>query len=308
MIVSETKIFVKAGNGGEGVTSTTRLSGRKAIGGGGDGGRGADVIFRINPHYYDLNKFNQRKRFIAEDGKSGGPNNKKGKDAKELVVDVPLGTLIKDVEGKLIVDLSGEQKEFLICRGGEEGRGNYKRTNAIPAKEGESKDIILDYRIPHDVAIVGFPNTGKTSLFNALTGKDSKVAPYPFSTTSCFWAQVEYEFSPFIIMDTPPLKRDIKKQDASFLKHLYRTKIILFLSDSSTDFSQDFSSLKEQIAFFNSSLGRKIFFYLLNKIDTIEGKLKSKEIIPISVEKNIGIKELKEKIAHSLAELLKEKI
>lgn len=302
MIVDEVKIFIKAGNGGQGSLSSLRLSSRKIIGGGGDGGRGADVIIRINPHYYDLSKFSQRKRFIGDDGKNGGPNNKKGKDAKELVVDVPSGTLLKDEQGKLIADLGKDKKEFLICRAGQGGRGNYKKSTTTPPQEGEAKDVILDYRIPNDVAIVGLPNTGKTSLFNALTGRDFKVADYPFTTTSCVWAGLEHEFSSFVIMDTPALKQEIKKQDVSFLKHLYRTKIIILLSDKSEDFMGDFSLLEEQIASFDYSLVRKKIFYLLNKIDTIEGNLKSERITPVSAEKNIGITELKEKIVNYLKE------
>ena len=160
------------------------LSSRKVVGGGGDGGKGGDVILQINPHLYDLSKFKGNKKFIAKDGERGKEKNKKGKDAPALIVNVPCGTRVVEKD-QLIVDLINEGDEFLICHGGAGGKGNYKRDYNIPAQEGQAKEVVLDYRIPNDVAILGFPNSGKTSLFNILTGHNYKVAHYPFTTTSC---------------------------------------------------------------------------------------------------------------------------
>ncbi len=283
------------------------LSHRKAIGGGGDGGRGGDVILKVTPHLYDLSKFKGNKKFIAQDGQRGRESNKKGKDAPALFVNVPFGTRVLDEDGQLITDLIAGEDEFLICRGGSGGKGNYKKEYTTPAHPGESKEVILDYRIPNDVAILGFANGGKTSLFNKLTGHDYKVADYPFTTTSCIWAKTEYEFKSCVVLDTAPFKR--RKDSAQhienkFLDHIFRSKIIILLSDVDNDFKQDFTDLKEEIALYDPLLlGGKKIFYLLNKVDKIDKKITDRSLIPISAEKGTGLDKLKAKIFKSLGEL-----
>lgn len=302
MIVDEVKIYLKAGNGGEGCFSSMKLSPRRTIGGGGDGGRGGDVILKVSPHGYDLYKFREKRKFSAQDGKRGGPYNKKGKNGNFVIVNVPEGTIVKEQNGIRIVDMAGEIKEFLICRGGHEGRGNYKRNCTFPAGQGEAKEVTLDYRVPNDIVVIGFPNTGKTSLVNILTGKDFKTASYPFTTAYCSWAVGEYGFKRFTVMDTPPLKKDgLKTRAVNFLKQLYRTKIIILVSDSLSECSNDFSLLKRQIYLFDKSLAaKKIFFYLLNKIDKIDKIESPKGVIPVSIEKGIGIEGLKKRLVSKL--------
>ena len=304
MIIDEVKIYLKAGNGGEGSSSSMKYSARRIIGGGGDGGRGGDIIFKVSPHLSDLVKFNDKKRIIAEDGERGKEYNKKGKHGAATIVYVPKGTEIVDLEGNVIVDLNQDEQEYFICRGGSGGIGNFKKLYNLPAEKGEEKEVILYYCIPNDVAIVGFANTGKTSLFNSLTGKSYKVADYPFTTSSCVWAPVAYKSTKFTIMDTPAIKKDSQPVSAHnwFLKHLFRSKIILLVSDDPLSCKDDFSLLKKEIASFDKALTkRKKFFYLLNKVDKIDkNKVDSKTITPISITANTGIEELKKRINKAL--------
>lgn len=304
MIIDEVKIYLKAGNGGEGSFSSMKFSSRRVIGGGGDGGKGGDVVFKVSQHLYDLIKFNERKRFIADDGERGKEFNKKGKNASNTIIYVPKGTQIVDLEGNLIVDLNEDDQEYLICKGGLPGRGNYKKMYSLPAGKGEEKEVILYYCIPNDIAIVGFANSGKTSLFNKLANKGYKVAEYPFTTKSCVWAPVELEFRRLMIMDTPSIKKIAKGSLSQniFLKHLFRSKIILLISDNFSGFKKEFASLKKEISSFDKALikGKKIL-YILNKVDKIDkNNLDIKGIIPISSVDNTGIEELKKKIFKTL--------
>lgn len=307
MIIDEVKVYFKAGSGGEGSFSSMKYSARRVIGGGGDGGRGADVILKVSPHLSDLIKFNERRRFIAQDGEKGKEYNKKGKHGEALFVYVPRGTQVVDTDGNLIVDLNEDNQEFLICRGGAGGKGNFKKLYSLPAQQGEEKEVILYYCIPNDVVIAGFANTGKTSLFNKLTGKSYAVADYPFTTKSCVWAPVEFDFVKFTIMDTPPVKKNIKNiyLENSFLKHLFRSKIILFVSDNPNGCEEEFAALKKEISSFDKRLirGKKIF-YLLNKVDKMDkNTLDFKSVMPVSTLDDTGIEELKKKMLKALKEI-----
>ena len=276
MIVSKAEVYFRSGRGGEGSASFISRSNRKLIASGGDGGDGGDVRLQISSHLYDLRRFQGKKKFIAESGQNGNSNHKKGADAPDLVVKVPLGTRVLDEDSNLIADLIKPDDDFMICKGGFGGKGNFKRNHTIPAKEGQEKEAILDYCIVNDLAIVGFPNSGKTSLFNLLCNQKAKVAEYPFTTVQCHWAPCDHSFKRFIVLDTPPLKKRKKPDqiiEAGSLKHLLRSKMILFLSDDQDDFDR----LKQEISLYDPELlKKKKFFYLLDKVDKIDvDKLKT---------------------------------
>lgn len=303
MIIDEVKIYLKAGSGGEGHLSFMRMSRNKFAGGGGDGGRGGNIIFEVSPHLYDLSKFKGGKYFVAENGDRGKDNNKKGKGGNDVIVPVPLGTIVRDLEGNVIVDLNEPDERFLICHGGKGGEGNYKKEYTIPRELGEHKDVVLDYRAPIDVAVIGFPNSGKTALINKMSGKTFKVAHYPFTTVSPVWVRAQYHYQEFIVLDTPALVRDsgLKSIGNGFLKHLLRAKVILFLSENHENYEQEFSILKKEIMLFDKELLKdKKLFYLLTKIDTIKELKFPKKFFSISVEKDINIKELMDKITTCL--------
>jgi GTP-binding protein len=305
MIVDDAIIYLKAGNGGEGATGMLMYSARRVIGAGGNGGEGGDVIIKVSPHLYDLNKFREHKKFTAENGVRGKDKNRKGRSGENCIVNVPAGTLVFDDEENLLIDLIADNQEYLACKGGEGGEGNFKKQYTLPAQPGEEKEVILDYRIPNDVAILGFANSGKTSLFNILTGQNHKVAAYPHTTVSCGLGTVEFDFKRFSVLDTPALKKDTPDYQVlhRFLKHIWRSKILLLLSENATDFLKEFASIKKEIKRVDPALlEEKKIFYLLTKVDTIEDKeAPLKGVFKISIPESMGIEKLKMKIVTHLA-------
>ena len=304
MIVDNEEVLFRSGRGGGGSSASMNISPRKVVGAGGDGGRGGSAILQISPHLYDLNKFRGNKKFIAKNGENGYSSNKKGRDADDLTVGLPSGTRVLE-SGRLIVDLIDETESFLLCRGGRGGKGSYKRNYTTPPGESQTRQVVLDYRIPNEVALVGFPNCGKSSLFNVLCKKEQKVAEYPYTTKSCFWARAESGFKIFTVLDTPPLKRRKNSQqyiEPNFLKHLFRSRIVLFLSDDSSQCREDFESLQTEISLYNPSLldGKKVF-HLLTKSDKIDISGDLKDIILCSVKDDSGIENLKKLLLDFLA-------
>ncbi|MCK5494731.1 MAG: 50S ribosome-binding GTPase [Candidatus Omnitrophica bacterium] len=303
MIIDIVKLYLQSGKGGKGHFSMINLSAMKSVDSGGNGGKGGDVILKISPHIYDLSKFRGNKQIIAKDGETGAKFNKQGKDAEPSIVFVPLGTRVIEKE-KIICDLTEKNDEFLICKGGFGGKGNYRRGYSLPAGEGVGREVNFDYRIPADVAFLGFANSGKTSLFNSLTNKTYKVAEYPFTTSSCIWADSEYEFKIITVLDTPAFKRRKTSEqfiDNKFLKHIFRCKIIVLLSDDCSNCEQDFEDLIKEIKIYDESLLKgKIILKLLTKVDKIGGKINNKDILTISVNESQTIEGLQKKLLELL--------
>jgi GTP-binding protein len=297
VIVDEVTIYCKAGDGGAGCTCNMMYSARRIIGGGGKGGNGGSVLLRVSPHHSDLVWFRGRKEFIAENGARGDYNNRKGKVAENFYVNVPLGTIVRDLEHNVIVDLNQKDQEYVICHGARGGEGNFKKFYSLPPAIGEEKEAILDYRIPVQAAFIGFANAGKTLIFNKLTGKNFKVADYPFTTQSQVWADVEFEYKLFSLMDTPPIKpsHDESHDHNYFLRHLYRPRVLIFVSGNADTYKQEFKQLKAEIELSDETLleGKKIF-YVLNKTDTMKKIPKDKKLICISALKGTGIEDLRE--------------
>ncbi len=299
MIVDEVIIYCKAGNGGEGSACSLMLSPRRLIGGGGKGGSGGNVIIRVSPHHSDLVWFRGRKEFIAADGERGAYNNRKGRTGTEFIVNVPRGTLVRDLEYNLITDLKNPNDELVICRGGHGGEGNFKKFYTLPPAPGEEKQAILDFRIPAQAAITGFANSGKTSIFNYLTGKNFKVAEYPFTTQSPVWADAEFNYRLFTLMDAQPIKHSQgESHDHNyFLRHLYRPKLLVLVSDNPKTFKAEFKALEGEIALRDKTLleGKKIL-YVLNKCDQIKKLPKAKGFVCVSAKTGAGMEALRETI------------
>lgn len=285
------KIYVRGGRGGRGSSSRKRLSSFKFINTGGDGGKGGDVYICVNRNLFDLSHFLGKREFIASRGQDGSSNNKKGKDGLPLFLEVPLGTVVKDASSQIIKDLIKEEERILITKGGRGGKGNYRRRVSFPPQEGEGKELILDFLIPADVAIIGRTNTGKSTLVSQLTNLKVPVSKFPFTTRFPVWGVVERGFKVFTILELPAIigeSREVPK-NTQFLKHLKRPEVLVFLLDSQRkNYSLEVELLRRIIKEFNPSfLENKKTLVVINKID--EFTPSEKEGLLISAKNGKGL-------------------
>jgi len=285
--IDEVSIDVKAGDGGNGLASFRRLKNIPKGGpDGGDGGNGGSIIFRSVNNLNTLSKFRFQRKFEAENGKRGGSQNKTGSDGKDLVIEVPCGTLLYDLEtDNSLADLINNQDELLICKGGKGGFGNlrYKSsTNRSPTKftegkEGDSLSLRLELRLLADIGLLGKPNAGKSSLVRAVSSAKPKVADYAFTTLHPSLGVVDYsENSSFVISDIPGLIAGASEGvglGIQFLKHLSRTKVIVQIVDvydkNPMEVITEIRELSKEITNYDPDLIKKVKWLALNKIDLI---------------------------------------
>ena len=285
--IDEVSIDVKAGDGGNGLASFRRLKNIPKGGpDGGDGGNGGSIIFRSVNNLNTLSKFRFQRKFEAENGKRGGSQNKTGSDGKDLVIEVPCGTLLYDLEtDNPLADLINNQDELLICKGGKGGFGNlrYKSsTNRSPTKftegkEGDSLSLRLELRLLADIGLLGKPNAGKSSLVRAVSSAKPKVADYAFTTLHPSLGVVDYsENSSFVISDIPGLIAGASEGvglGIQFLKHLSRTKVIVQIVDvydkNPMEVTTEIRELSKEITNYDPNLIKKVRWLALNKIDLI---------------------------------------
>ena len=286
--IDEVSIDVKAGDGGNGLASFRRLKNIPKGGpDGGDGGHGGSIFFRSVNNINTLSKFRFQRKFEAENGKRGGSQNKTGSDGKDLVIEVPCGTLIYDQENeKPIADLVNNQDELLICKGGKGGLGNlrYKSsTNRSPTKftegkDGDSLSLRLELRLLADIGLLGKPNAGKSSLVRAVSSAKPKVADYAFTTLHPSLGVVDYsENSSFVISDIPGLIAGASEGvglGIQFLKHLSRTKVIVQIVDvydkTSLEIIAEIRELSKEITNYDPELIKKVRWLALNKVDLLD--------------------------------------
>ena len=285
--IDEVSIDVKAGDGGNGLASFRRLKNIPKGGpDGGDGGNGGSIIFRSVNNLNTLSKFRFQRKFEAENGKRGGSQNKTGSDGKDLVIEVPCGTLLYDLEtDNPLADLINNQDELLVCKGGKGGFGNlrYKSsTNRSPikfteGKEGDSLSLRLELRLLADIGLLGKPNAGKSSLVRAVSSAKPKVADYAFTTLHPSLGVVDYsENSSFVISDIPGLIAGASEGvglGIQFLKHLSRTKVIVQIVDvydkNPMEVITEIRELSKEITNYDPDLIKKVKWLALNKIDLI---------------------------------------
>ena len=285
--IDEVSIDVKAGDGGNGLASFRRLKNIPKGGpDGGDGGNGGSIIFRSVNNLNTLSKFRFQRKFEAENGKRGGSQNKTGSDGKDLVIEVPCGTLLYDLEtDNPLADLINNQDELLICKGGKGGFGNlrYKSsTNRSPTKftegkTGDSLSLRLELRLLADIGLLGKPNAGKSSLVRAVSSAKPKVADYAFTTLHPSLGVVDYsENSSFVISDRPGLIAGASEGvglGIQFLKHLSRTKVIVQIVDvydkNPMEVITEIRELSKEITNYDPNLIKKVRWLALNKIDLI---------------------------------------
>ena len=318
-------ITIASGNGGKGTVSFRR---EKFIpkGGpdGGDGGDGGDVIFKASHNITSLLDFRYKPRFAAENGGNGQGNNKKGRDGKDIILNVPAGTTILDYDSnEIIADLTKDDEKIIILQGGKGGKGNTFFKSSVnrrprfsqPGIEGQTRKIRLVLKSLGDIGIIGLPNAGKSTLISKLSRSHPEIAPYPFTTKIpnlgvCYDEDSDKTFT---IVDIPGIIEGAAEGTGlglRFLKHIERSNILLHLIEIGDTFEvkNKYETVINEINKFNKEILKKNQIVVINKIDLIPdlkklNKIKDeinkffdkKAIKPlfISAFKNIGIDELK---------------
>ena len=289
--IDEALLEARAGNGGAGCTSFRR---EKFIprGGpdGGDGGKGGDIIFKVDPNLNTLVNFRNIKYLIADNGGAGAGKKRTGQDAKNLVVKVPKGTVIFDsLSNKIIYDCCEEEINYLVAKGGEGGVGNFRfksSTNQSPRRHtsgwpGDEISIRLELRSLADVGLVGFPNAGKSTFLNKISAARPKIGDYPFTTLRPNLGTVQIFEASFIIADIPGLIEGASQGAGlglNFLKHISRTGHLLLLLDPQnieSSIEDQLNILLKELKIFDPSLLDKSIWIAINKKDTITKKMQS---------------------------------
>ena len=337
MFTDYAKIIIKSGNGGDGAI-TFRREKYVAAGGpdGGDGGKGGDIYFKVDPNANTLIDFRYTKKFKAQNGENGSGGNKYGKSGEDLYIDVPIGTIIRDSEtGKIVADLSKEGQVELVLKGGRGGKGNSHfatATRQVPrfaqaGEDGEEKEVILELKLLADVGLLGFPNVGKSTFLSVVTDAKPKIANYHFTTIEPNLGVVKTEKGDsFVIADIPGIIEGASEGiglGIQFLRHVERTRLLLHVIDVSgvegRNPVQDFHTINEELKKYSEKLSQRKQIIVANRIDIMQDDTGYKELEKLAKEQNIeifkisgatgqGIKELLNRVSEVLKTLPKEEI
>ena len=335
MFTDYVKIIAKAGNGGDGAVSFRREK-YVAAGGpdGGDGGRGGNVYMQVDSDKNTLIDFRYQKKFKAKNGKNGEGANRYGKSGEDLIINVPLGTIVKDAEtGTVLADLSEPEQRELILAGGRGGKGNSHfatSTRQAPhfsqeGEKGQEKELILELKLLADVGLLGFPNVGKSTLLSIVTDATPKIADYHFTTLEPNLGVVKGEYGDsFVIADIPGIIEGASKGvglGIQFLRHIERTRLLLHVIDVSgiegRNPVKDFETINEELRQYSEKLSQRKQIIVANKIDSMQdaslyeelekmAKQKGLEIYKISAATKQGVKELMTRVSEVLKTLPKE--
>ncbi len=296
MFIDRAKIYVKAGDGGRGCNSLHRDKySRNGIPDGGDGGKGADIIAKVDRNLYTLLDFQYNRHFRGKHGGHGSGNNKKGRAAEDVIIRVPQGTTIKDSKTDcLLRDLKVDGEEIIVAHGGKGGLGNNRRRDdATPGEPGEEKELILDLKLIADVGIVGFPNAGKSTLVTGISNAHPKIAAYPFTTKIPVLGMVRTGDSFFTVADIPGLiegSAEGRGLGDKFLRHVERTRILIHLIDMSgfegRDPVEDYKTINNELRKYSKDVAKKFQIVAANKMD-LEGAWENLERFKKVIKKKI---------------------
>lgn len=331
MFVDRAEITVKAGNGGNGCCSFRREAFVPKGGpNGGDGGDGGDVIFVASTGELTLSDFVFNRHFSAENGGDGRSKDMHGRRGQDLVIKVPLGTIIRNKEtGDILADIDEAGAEVVIAKGGHGGRGNARFATPSnraprehePGEQTEPLELGLELKLIADVALVGYPNAGKSTLLSRISNAHPKVAAYPFTTLHPVIGVMEYpDFRKVTVADIPGLIDGAHLNRGLghyFLRHIERTKLLIYLVDlggvDGRDPNDDVRILKNELEAYMEGLSSRAKIVLANKTDLVEKQdiiddfiLNAEdglEVIPISAKNDDSFEQVKQRIRELLDEL-----
>jgi GTP-binding protein len=323
MFADSAKIFIKSGKGGDGHVSFRR---EKYVpnGGpdGGDGGKGGDIIFEVDKGLNTLYEFRHKRQYKARPGEEGGKKNKHGANGEDLIIKVPEGTVIRDVETrKVIADMSGDNTRVIVLKGGNGGKGNQHYATstmqapkyAQPGQKSLELEVYLELKVIADVGLVGFPNVGKSTFLSRVTNAQPKIANYHFTTLNPNLGVVDLDGGKgFVIADIPGLIEGASEGIGlghEFLKHIERTKVIIHMVDAASvegrDPIADIKAINKELEAFNPDLLKRPQVIAANKIDAFydgnsdvidemkkEFEPQGMKVFPISAVSGKGLKEL----------------
>jgi GTP-binding protein len=332
MFIDRVEISIKAGDGGHGLVAFRKEkyvpNGGPA---GGDGGNGGHVIFRVDSNLRTLIDFRYKRKHVAQSGEAGGSNKCSGKGGDDLIIGVPVGTLVKDKDtGMTLADLTEDGEEFLAAKGGKGGRGN--QHFATPTRQaphfaeggtkGVARNVVLELKMMADVGLLGYPNVGKSTLLSVVSKAKPKIADYPFTTLVPNLGVVSFsEGLSFVMADIPGLIEGANEGAGlghRFLRHVERTKMLLHILDVSgmtgRDPLEDFRTINEELRKHNEILARRTQVVVLNKadltadpqdIETIKTTLEGEgyEVFVISAATRQGVDELMKRTLTLLDEI-----
>ncbi|MHB8085972.1 MAG: GTPase ObgE [Dehalococcoidia bacterium] len=294
MFVDKVEIKLRAGHGGSGLASFNREK-FKPFGGpdGGDGGKGGDIYVLASDDAEDLKYFKHKTLFRAENGGRGGKNKMHGINAADLVIKVPVGTSAYVKRGgkeALVADLSSKGQRVLMARGGKGGQGNVHYATATrkapkifqPGEEGEQLDIVLSLTLATDVCIIGYPNSGKSTLLAAISGAKPQVADFPFTTVEPVLGKVDDGVDKLTWAEMPAIIAGSyagKGLGNGFLRHIERARVLIFLLDAGAeDPATDLRNLREEITAYDPGMAHKSLVVAITKIDLVEDTGRLEEI------------------------------
>ncbi|MBR6134016.1 GTPase ObgE [Candidatus Saccharibacteria bacterium] len=297
MFVDTAKVFIKAGKGGNGAISFRHeIYIPKGGPDGGDGGKGGDVVFVASKDCDTLIDFRFQPKLIAEDGKAGSGQKSSGKSGKDLIVEVPIGTVVKR-DGEIVADLTHDEERAIVAHGGDGGYGNWhfrSSTRQTPriaelGNPGESYDAELELKLLADVGLVGFPNAGKSTFLSVVSNATPEIADYPFTTITPNLGVAKVDDRSILIADIPGLiegASEGKGLGDRFLRHVERTKVLLHLIDVyNDDAGKAYADIRQELANYSDELANRPELVVLTKVEGVDEDIVKMQMAAI-LEKN----------------------
>ena len=323
MFIDKAKIFIKAGNGGNGSIAFHREK-YVAAGGpdGGDGGRGGNVVFRVDLGLTTLMDFRYKRKYVAESGQAGMKNKMNGKRGEDIVISVPQGTVVRDVAtGKIITDLYDPDKDVILARGGNGGWGNAHfatATRQTPnfaknGQKGDEREVFLELKLLADVGLVGFPNVGKSTILSRTTKADPKIANYHFTTLEPNLGVVSIqEHMNFVLADIPGIIEGASEGVGlghEFLRHIERTRLLIHVVDVSgiegRNPLEDFEIINSELVKYNMELENRPQIIAANKTDIIQDEDAYNEFLQAMKDMGYDVFPISAATGEGLTELMK---